>query len=157
MSQPVAIVTGAASGMGLALTKHLVSQGWKVGMADINQSRGHHESSLLGPAVMFRQLDIADYYAQARFFKDVFNWAGGRLDFLAANAGIGEQMKLFAAEQEVDAEGLPKRLETRALDVDLRAVIEGIWLFRYFHRKGTAQGQERVKGKIVVTASSAGL
>lgn len=126
-------------------------------MADVDASNGYRESTSLGASALFRQADITDYHAQSRFFKEVFEWGGGRLDFLAANAGVAEKMKLFEPDQEVDAEGLPKQLDTRILDVNLRAVIDGIWLFRYFHRKGHGRRKQGGKGKIVITASSAGL
>ncbi|KIX01024.1 uncharacterized protein Z518_10090 [Rhinocladiella mackenziei CBS 650.93] len=38
MTPPVAVITGACSGIGLALTHHLLSNGWSIVMADIQGS-----------------------------------------------------------------------------------------------------------------------
>lgn len=154
MTQPVAIVTGAASGMGLALTKHLTSQGWKVGMADVNTKAGQEQSSLLGPNTLFRTIDITDYRAQAIFFRDIFSWGERRLDLLAANAGIGDDGSFFNKQQRLDPDDLPVRPDTRTLDVNLHAVFEGIYLFRHFHAKSNTPIPTR--GNIIITASSTG-
>lgn len=169
---PVALVTGAASGMGLALTKHLVSLGWKVGMCDINESLGRQESAAInndnstattthpagGDRTFFRRVDITDYATHAAFFRDVFDWGGGRIDYLAANAGITEKHSLFKRAERMavdDATGLPKPLEQKQIfDVNIKAVVDGIWLYRFFAAR---RRDRRRGGKITVTASTSGL
>lgn len=47
-----AIITGAASGVGLALTKHLLSKGWHVVMSDINEA-GDGIAKELGGKIFF--------------------------------------------------------------------------------------------------------
>lgn len=47
MLQPVALTTGAASGMGLALKEHLVAQGCRVVVADVNTKSGTKVSKKL--------------------------------------------------------------------------------------------------------------
>jgi NADP-dependent 3-hydroxy acid dehydrogenase YdfG len=81
----VAIVTGASSGMGLALSRDLVARGWNVAMADIR--RNEELSKELGENAMFVQANVADYDSQAKAFQAVWNqWS--RIDALLANAGI---------------------------------------------------------------------
>jgi 15-hydroxyprostaglandin dehydrogenase (NAD) len=163
---PVALITGAAAGLGLALTKHLVAKGWKVGMCDINGLLGDKEASAINDdtsnthlssndRVFFRRVDITDYTAQAAFFREVFEWGGGRIDYFAANAGIAEKDSLFkrADRMAVDGDGLPKRLAQQTLDVNVKAIVDGVWLYRFFaaRRRDGKKG-----GKITVTASSSG-
>lgn len=51
MSQAVALITGAASGIGLALTGHLVGKGWRFVMADMNEESGTKVSKKFGDQV----------------------------------------------------------------------------------------------------------
>jgi len=52
-----AIITGAASGVGLALTKHLLSKGWHVVMSDINEA-GDGIAKELGGKILWVKADI---------------------------------------------------------------------------------------------------
>ena len=152
MSAPVAIVTGAASGMGLALTRNLVAKGWKVGMADVNSDAGEKHSKELGPNTFFKNVDITNYDEQAVFFDEVWRWGGGRLDFLAANAGKDFGENLYSSGQPLDERGIPLPLGTKILGLMLEAVVQGIWLFRYYSKKDGGKG-----GKVIITASTAGI
>ncbi|KFY95299.1 hypothetical protein V500_02852 [Pseudogymnoascus sp. VKM F-4518 (FW-2643)] len=152
MSKPVAIITGAASGIGLALTRHLVSKGWRVAMADIDSENGSRLSSELGADTIFQQTDVSNYADQARLFSRAFPWGGNRLDFLSANAGIDDRQSLYERNETLDAEGMPKEMNLKTIRVDLDAVIQGIWLFKHYARKNSTPG-----GKIVITSSAAGI
>jgi 15-hydroxyprostaglandin dehydrogenase (NAD) len=171
-SPPVALVTGAASGMGLALTKHLVlSKGWRVAMCDVNAAVGEKESHELNIATdsdhatdqrtIFRKVDITSYAEQAAFFKEVFVWSGGHIDYFAANAGIMDVGSLFQDVQHMkldDATDLPLAPSTAPVDVNFRAVLEGIWLYRYFHgQRERIEKGKAPRGRITVTGSSSGL
>ena len=79
-----AVVTGAASGIGLALAEELVARGAQVLMADIAEGALAREAARLGAA--FRVCDIADPAAveqMARNARDLF----GTVDLAFANAG----------------------------------------------------------------------
>ncbi len=66
--------------MGLAVTKHLLNKGWRVGMSDINEVQGNALATELGSSAMFFPADVSDYEAQAKGFQAVWNkWK--RLDF----------------------------------------------------------------------------
>ncbi|KAG4422560.1 hypothetical protein IFR04_004329 [Cadophora malorum] len=153
MSKPVAIITGAASGIGLALTKHLISKDWLVIMADINTKLGTELSAELGSSTLFVTTNVAIYSQQAQLFSKAFEWGGGRLDFFAANAGIAKTQDLYEENEALDENGVPKELDLTTLKVDLDAVVQGIWLFKYFARKN----KEKKGGKVVITSSMGGL
>ncbi|KAF4545868.1 15-hydroxyprostaglandin dehydrogenase [Lasiodiplodia theobromae] len=152
MSKPVAIVTGAASGIGLAVSKHLLTRGFRVVMADVNANEGERIASELGDDAVFQKADVSIYAEQAALFQKAFTWGEGRLDFLAANAGIDDRQSLYETDESVDENGLPKPLNLKTIEVDLLAVIQGIWLFKHYARKSPGG-----KGKIVITSSAAGL
>jgi len=148
MSHPVAVITGAASGMGLALSRHLLDKGWRVVMADINLEKGQELERELGRNASFRQVDVCDWDQQAALFKHAFQWGGDRIDFLAANAGIDDKQSLYAASDDLE----PQKPNLKTLEVDLIAVYYGIWLFAHYARKNKLPG-----GKIVITGSAAGI
>lgn len=152
MSKPVAIVTGAASGIGLAVSKHLLTRGYRVVMADVNANEGEHIAAELGEDALFHKADISVYAEQAALFQKAFTWGDGRLDFLAANAGIDDRQSLYETEESLDENGIPKPLNLKTIEVDLLAVLQGVWLFKHYARKSPGG-----KGKIVITSSAAGL
>ena len=151
-SKPVALVKGGASGIGLALTKHLLTNGYRVVMADINAERGAELSSELGPDTLFHRTDVSAYSDQVALFKHAFTWGGERLDFFAANAGIADQQNMYQSNEDLDENGDIQPLNLKAIEVDLEAVIQGIWLFKHYARRNAKPG-----GKVVITASMAGL
>lgn len=88
----VVIVTGASSGMGVALSKHFVEQGWNVAMADIQPNEAL--SKELGDKAAFFKTNVASYSSQAETFQAV--WAKwGRIDSLCANAGIVDKSSIY--------------------------------------------------------------
>ena len=58
------LITGAASGLGLALAKKYASEGWAVCIADIQDEEGHKVASQLkdqhGNDCFFQHLDITN-------------------------------------------------------------------------------------------------
>ncbi|KAF2033314.1 NAD(P)-binding protein [Setomelanomma holmii] len=157
MSKPVAIVTGAGSGIGEGVATHLYSKGYKVVVADLNPTTGEKVAARLGLDATFIQADVASYRSQALLFKQAYEWGGNRLDFFHANAGIDDRQVIYdsAEKEEVDEEGLLKPLNTKTMQVNLEAVIQGLWLFKYYVRKSKEAGGG--KGKFVATSSAAGL
>jgi len=149
---PVGIVTGASSGIGLAVTEHLLTRGFRVVMADVNAVEGERISARLGERTMFLKTDVAIYAEQAALFREAFRWGGNRLDFLAANAGIDDRQSLYEVNPAENEDGTPKELNLKTIHIDLEAVIQGIWLFKHYARKNEIPG-----GKIMITSSIAGL
>ena len=90
MTGKVAIVTGAAQGIGLATSRLLAKEGAMVAVTDIQADAGHkavEEINQTGGTAQFWQLDTTDEQAIKKVFAEVVN-AYGHLDVLVNNAGI---------------------------------------------------------------------
>ena len=82
----VAIVTGAASGIGLAIARNFAQQGMRVTLSDIDIEHGKAAASELSGA-RFQEADMANSEAVQKLVADTIA-AEGRVDILVNNAGI---------------------------------------------------------------------
>ncbi len=82
----VALVTGAASGIGLAIARRLAAEGARVTLADVDVERGQYEAERIAGA-RFIVADMTDPEACRRLVSDTIA-AAGSLDVLVNNAGI---------------------------------------------------------------------
>ena len=87
LNQKVAIVTGAAQGIGLACASRFVQEGANVMLADINQAAGAAAAGQLGPSAAFCHADVS-VKAEVDALIDATLAAFGRIDILVNNAGI---------------------------------------------------------------------
>lgn len=144
LSGKVAVVTGAASGIGRALADRFASEGMKVVLADVDAEalqRAEGELRNSGAAVAGRPTDVSkaeDVEALAEFAVDTF----GAVHVVCNNAGVGVG--------GVTWQNTVKDWEW-VLGVNLWGVIHGI---RSFVPRMLAQGGEC---HVVNTASGAGL
>ena len=88
-SQKVALVTGAARGIGLAAAKRFLAEGWKVALLDIDGDNLNRTMTAIGkPDVSLAiTCDVSDAAGVARALAAVAQ-KFGRLDALVNNAGI---------------------------------------------------------------------
>lgn len=139
----VAVITGAAGGIGRALALEMAAGGCRVVLADIQTElveRTAAELSGKGSLVEAAPLDVSNAQAVVALVQRTYR-AHGRLDYLFNNAGIN-----------VCAELCDTTLEdwNRLIDVNLRGVVHGIHAAYPIMR-------EQGFGHIVNTASAAGL
>ena len=85
MSERVAVVTGASSGIGLAVSQALAANGDKVVLADINEEAGRREAEKIGG--LFVKADLSTQQG-CRALADAVLAEYGRCDILVNNAGI---------------------------------------------------------------------
>jgi NAD(P)-dependent dehydrogenase (short-subunit alcohol dehydrogenase family) len=134
LSNKVALVTGAASGIGLSTCVRFAEVGAAVMCADIDGDGAKATAEKIagfGGRAASLQLDVTDESAVEKSLEQTIDALGG-FDILFNNAGIGD----------TDYE--------RTLDVNLNGVYYGL-------RHGAAMLAERGGGAIVNTASIAGL
>ena len=139
----VAIVTGAASGIGSALAGELAERGASVVLADLQADEVEAAAAALrrsGRSATAATRDVVDAERVRRLVEDVAA-EQGRLDFVFNNAGI-------AAGGEVRDQSVAAW--NRIIDVNVRGVVHGVAAaYPIMIRQGF--------GHIVNTASMAGL
>jgi NAD(P)-dependent dehydrogenase (short-subunit alcohol dehydrogenase family) len=138
----VAVVTGAASGIGLGTAELFVSEGAKVVLADIDDARGEASAASLGASATYLHTDVtSDADVEAVVAKAVEEF--GRLDVFFNNAGAaGDQNPL----RDTDPDGFDRTLALLVKSVALGHK----HALRQFERQGGG-------GAIISTASAAGL
>ncbi len=85
VSGKVALVTGGADGIGLAIASLLSKEGAKVILADVNDAKGEAEAKTLGGEYI--SLNVADETSWTKAAETI-KTKYGRLDILVNNAGI---------------------------------------------------------------------
>jgi len=143
MAQKTIFITGGASGIGRAVAVKFGSQGWFVGIADINEA-GACETAAMIPAgkSSVHKLDVRDRAAWDVALADCAKASGGKIDAVFNNAGIplgGNLIENNTAEIE------------RCLDINLKGVLFGAQA-AYPYLKASAPGS-----CLLSTASAAGI
>lgn len=86
----VALVTGGAQGIGLGITEYLLSQGWRVAIADINEAGGNaaqEKLAMFQDALIFVRCDVSQESDVARYVQTTIDQFG-QINGLINNAGI---------------------------------------------------------------------
>ncbi|MEH6550143.1 MAG: SDR family oxidoreductase [Pseudomonadales bacterium] len=137
------LITGAASGLGLAMAKKYASEGWSVCIADIQDEEGLKAASLLkeqhGNDCFFQRLDITNEDQWQELVNTVSRrWQG--LDALINNAGV-------ASGGAIDSLSVKDFQWT--VDINLMGAVKGC----YF----CVPLLKQTKGTLINVASMAGL
>ncbi len=134
------VVTGAASGIGLALSTAMIARGANVWLTDVDAAAAQDAAGKLGAKAHWAELDVRDASAVREVVERVVSEQGS-LDYLFNNAGIG----VGGESHEVGTD-----LYDRIIDINIRGVTNGVAAAYPIMVK---QG----RGHIVNTASLAGL
>jgi NAD(P)-dependent dehydrogenase (short-subunit alcohol dehydrogenase family) len=121
----VAVITGGASGIGLAAARHFASAGLKVCIADLGEERLAKATQILASAspqgadaIMAREADVRRVGELRALEAAVLSRFGG-IDILMNNAGIQPGSGIFG----------PAENWQRVMDVNLWGVINGCQVF----------------------------
>ncbi|OCA86222.1 glucose 1-dehydrogenase [Pradoshia sp. D12] len=87
MEGKVAIITGAAQGMGAAHARRLVEEGAKVVLTDLNVEKGQATAAELGENALFVKQNVTSAEDWAKVVEEAEK-AFGKVDVLVNNAGI---------------------------------------------------------------------
>lgn len=141
----VAVVTGAAQGIGRAIAEALVKNGAIVTIADIQEKKGCATATELGPDVAFHPCDISDSGQVKALFATVLE-RHGRLDIAVNNAGINTSQP----EDRVTVDQYSEEVWHRIMNVDLHGTF-------YCCKAEATQMLKQGSGAIVNIASIAGV
>ena len=140
LEDKVALITGAASGIGLATAQLFARQGAKVVMADVNTSGGHDAAEGIraeGGDAMFVRTDVGRMSEVQALVEKTLAQYGGRLDIIHSNAAaytMGNAVETSEAEW----------------DQTLAVCLKATWMLAHFGVPAMLAGGG---GAIVITGS----
>src|SRR5262249_24215129 len=138
-SAPVAIVTGAARGIGRAIAQRLLDGGWRVGLVDLPKSGLDHVHAKHASRTVLIEGDVADKEPALRAVKAVID-TFGRLEALVSTAGIM----------------LRKPLHRLAL-AEWRKILDTNLTATFLFARAAEKSLRKAKGAIVTIASTRAL
>ena len=152
------VVTGGASGIGLALTEALAANGARVTMLDVHPQRIENETKRLREAgldVRGKIIDVTDHKALDAAVDEAAR-EYGRLDVVCANAGIdsgpGFVGSWVGSQRQRNPEGALESYGderwNRVIDINLNGVFATV-------RAAARHMKPRNSGRIIVTTSLA--
>lgn len=136
MSEQVAVITGAARGLGKSFTGELLNRGYKVYFCDIDENEGEKSRTEFAVKygkenVQFKKCDVRKEEDWKAFFEEVLK-KYNRVDLMVNNAGIVHEKEW-----------------RRCVDVNLNGMIQGSML-AIDHMRHRESG----KGGIIINVSS---
>jgi len=146
----VALITGGASGLGLAMAQAMADHGASIALLDanaVNLKAAHDLLSVQGHVVSAHCVDVSASDKLRSVIDEVVDHYG-KLDIAVANAGISGGLGPLTEEGAIDK--VSRDLWDRVLSVNLTAAFETMQ-FAAHHMK------QRRKGRIIVTSSAGGL
>ena len=139
----IAIVTGAAQGIGEAVAKALIDEGATVVVADVQIETGKATAERLGQAASFIPCDITDV-GQVRGLIDATVERFGHLDIMVNNAGINTT----SPEERVTIDKYPDETWHKVINVDLNGT--------FYCCKAAAQQMVKQKSGSIINIASVG-
>jgi NAD(P)-dependent dehydrogenase (short-subunit alcohol dehydrogenase family) len=97
LDQVKAIISGAASGLGLATAKHLIAAGGRVALLDVQDEAGNAAAGALGKAARYRSCDVTSESAVETAIREAAGWMGG-LNLAISCAGVVTPGKILGRD-----------------------------------------------------------
>ena len=145
----VCVVTGGASGLGAATAQHLVVQGAKVILVDMNQELGQQLQQQLGENAEFIAVDVTDENQVQQLFNHI-EQKYGQLNGLVNCAGIAPSAKVLGRDGLHDLAMFQK-----VLNINVTGSFNMIRFAAQLMSKYDLAADEEERGVIVNTASVA--
>lgn len=145
----VCVVTGGASGLGAATAQHLVAQGAKVILVDMNQELGQQLQQQLGENADFVAVDVTDENQVKQLFNHIEH-KYGQLNGLVNCAGIAPSAKVLGRDGLHDLTMFQK-----VLNINVTGSFNMIRFAVQLMAKYDLVADEEERGVIVNTASVA--
>lgn len=140
MDKKVAIITGAAKGIGKAIAERMVKENYTTILVDVDNENGTALAKELGSSAKYIQCDISNHQEVENLFKTVVDEFDG-IDAVVNNAGIIRDNVIWK---------MPEEDFDKVVDINLK----GTWLMCKV--AGTLM-REQKRGRIVNIASRAWL
>lgn len=137
LANKVAVVTGASSGLGLAIAEMFIKEGAKVVFSDINEIDGWQDSE----DAAFLKADVSDSQDVDRLISFAVE-RFGRLDIMVNNAGIGATSPIDSMSDE---------LWNKVISINLSGVFYGVRAASRYMKENA------VRGSIINMASILGV
>ena len=154
--EQVAIVTGAASGLGLAIASKLRAEGAKVALVDLNEERLREVASELGDGAFPFAVDLTNETA-VRNLVDQIGERFGRIDILVNSAGVTGATNIKSHEVETDNLRFVFEVNFMASFFTARAALS--WMLKHNYGRilhiASVAGKEGNAGMLAYSASKA--
>jgi NAD(P)-dependent dehydrogenase (short-subunit alcohol dehydrogenase family) len=97
LDQVKAVISGGASGLGLATAKRLHAAGGRVTLLDVQDEAGNAAAGALGRTVHYRACDVTSESAVESAIREAAQWMGG-LNLAISCAGVATPGKLLGRD-----------------------------------------------------------
>jgi NAD(P)-dependent dehydrogenase (short-subunit alcohol dehydrogenase family) len=143
-----AVISGGASGLGLAVAELVVAAGGQVALFDVNDAAGVEAVHALGPAASFHKVDVTSESAVAAAVASATARMGG-LNLAVCCAGVGWPKRMVGKEGTMPGEFFRKVVEINLVGTLLLCKEAAAAMQK------NAPSAEGERGAIVMTASVA--
>jgi NAD(P)-dependent dehydrogenase (short-subunit alcohol dehydrogenase family) len=97
LNEVKAVITGGASGLGLATAKRLVAAGGSVALLDVQDEVGKAAATSLGSRARYRSCDVTSEATVESAIREAADWMGG-LNLAVSCAGVATPGKLLGRD-----------------------------------------------------------
>jgi NAD(P)-dependent dehydrogenase (short-subunit alcohol dehydrogenase family) len=153
--KPSAVVTGGASGIGLATVRRLLDDGWPVAVLDADPfALAEAEESFAGDNAIFVEVDVTDEDEMAEAFDQVVD-ALGPIGALVTSAGITRDVSF----EETTAELLREIIDVNLVGtfIACRAAVECMGVSLSIVTIASVSALRANRGRLAYGASKAGV